>query len=127
MNSSAFPGLLCSLAASLVWGVLAGLNPETTYHLAPAVVTMGYPVSAAGTGASWRYISGATAAAAAMAIAVAAILSSLHLLAGSALMPGGPFAEAVVVTGIAAVLTIPAAIVLRRRSTSKQSQIRDDS
>lgn len=97
-------GLLAMLVAALLWLALAGWRPDTTFHLAPAVVTAAWAAAeriAAG-GALGRVRAAVVCAAGAgAALAVTAVLATAGWLAGPALVGGAAWAEALLVIAAA--------------------------
>lgn len=93
------------LLAVTAWVVLAAWHPYTNYHLAPAAVTIAYPLLVAGSGRSARRITAAVVGSGGLAVLAAAGLAHVDLLKSPALF-NSAVAEAVVVTAVATILTL---------------------
>lgn len=102
--------LLVTVGVALVWVVATALRPETTYHLAPALVTAAYPAvrwdSLASRGE--RVIAVAIGAAVASVIAVA--LQWGGLLDGPALVGTTGFGESMLVIAATTAVGFAAAL-----------------
>lgn len=101
-----------TLLIAVAWAVLAGRSPDTTYHLAPALVAWGYPylrLSAAPAGR--RQAMGAVAVGAAAAVLTTFALELIGWLEGPVLVGGDALGESLLVAGVAAVVALVIASV----------------
>ncbi len=109
---SRWPGMAWTLGACAIWAGLAMLNPTTTYHLAPLVALLAWPLvgRTRRMRVGWRPGLIAAAGATAMVAATTLVLLGRDALAGPALI--GP--DAAVETVSLAALAVGVAIVLAR-------------
>lgn len=123
--SAAWPGAVWSGAACAAWAGLALANPTTTYHLAPVIGLLAWPVIARERRhrAEWRSGLLATAGASAMVALTTLVLLSREALDGPALI--GP--NAAVETATLAVVAALAALTLARPHRRSAAAPEDDS
>jgi hypothetical protein len=120
-SPSPWSGVGWSVAACTVWAGLALRNPTTTYHLAPLVALLAWPLTARSRHARLLWHSGLLTAAGSAALVALVALTTLLLvsrdaLAGPALVGPNATVEAVAVAGIAALVALALASPFRRRS-----------
>lgn len=111
-SGSAWPGITGTVAACAVWSGLALANPTTTYHLAPAVALLAWPVitRSQSPAASWRPGLLAAAGAALSVATTALLLARRDALAGPALIGTNATAETIMLAAAA----LGAALALAR-------------
>ncbi len=110
--AATWTGAATSAVLGVVWLVLAVLNPETTYHLAPLLVAAAWPVvfrlrAGPRPGMPGRVV--AVAGGTAIAAVVAAVLSVLDALRGPTLTGTG---DALTETAIAVAVGAVAGLVV---------------
>lgn len=103
---SPWPGLAWTLTACVVWAGFALANPTTTYHLAPVVALLSWPVIDRGHRPRDGWLPGVLAAAGATILVVVTtlLLVSREALAGPALVGPNANAETFALTSTAAVV-----------------------
>ncbi len=97
-----------TLAACAVWAGLALANPTTTYHLAPSVAVLMWPLITRGrrARAGWRHGLLAAAGATLMVALTTLLLLSRDALAGPALIGPNATVETILLTAAAAVVAL---------------------
>jgi glutaredoxin len=115
-------GAVLSVAAALVWFLLATTHPGTTYHVAPVLVAAAWPITR-----RWHTraaLSGRAAAAtalggAAVGLAATALLAVRHAMSGPTLTGSGTaLTETLVAVAVGTVVGGVLAVVGRRRSAT---------
>jgi len=109
-------GLLYGLGLAVLWAVLAGISPTTTYHLAPLIVASAPAIvdSLQGNRSMVRFVLNA-AVGLAMALTVTGILSASGVLDGPSLLPtGGAVMESVVFAVAGGVVGLVGALLISR-------------
>lgn len=102
--------LLATAGVAMVWVVAIALRPETTYHLAPAIVMGAYPALRWGALASSGRRAIAVLVGATIASAIAVVLQWGGLLDGPALVGTTGFGESLLVIAGATVAGLAAAL-----------------
>lgn len=105
------------LAIVTLWVAMAVLNPDVTYHLAPAVVAWSVPYLG-GTKGTLGGIVTAAAGGLVAAVGTAAVLHSLGWLNGPVLFGGDAFGEAVWMAAAAAAVAIGVGLARRQRQAA---------
>ena len=98
-----------ALAAGLaaVWAVAAGFRPQTTFHLAPILITLAVPYLAVATLRGEPGWFSSVVGAVGMSLGATIVLGIAGRLAGPSLLPfGGAVMEAFVFTFLAAVVAL---------------------
>ncbi len=122
-RESPWSGVVWSGAANTVWAVLAMVNPTTTYHLAPVVALLAWPVIARSrrTGGGWRAGLIAAGGATVLVALTAGLLGSRGALAGPSLIGPNATVETAVLSAVAAL----AALALARPRPQVEATLRD--
>lgn len=102
--------LLATLGVAAVWVVAIALRPETTYHLAPAIVMAAYPALRWGALASRGRRAIAVVVGATIASVIAVALQWGGLLDGPALVGATGFGESMLVIAAATGVGLAAAL-----------------
>ena len=100
-------GVLSSAAVVTLWALLAWINPETTYHLAPVIAVAASPVVSrmlAEKPLTARVAALTVGVGLALTIASAIVISAVGWMRGPSISPAiSPLAELVVVIAVGAV------------------------
>ena len=104
-------------ALALIWIVAAGIQPTTTYHLAPLLVaaTLPFALVSEEPQIGTRGIITAAAAGAGLALGVTGVLTATEWLRGPSLLPfGGGTVESVTLALVGGALGLLLALLRRR-------------
>jgi glutaredoxin-like protein len=118
---SQWRGMAWSVAACTVWAGLALRNPTTTYHLAPLVALLAWPIIARSRRARGDWRSGLldAAGAAALLALTTLLLISRDALAGPALVGRDATVETIAISGVAALVALALASPRRRHGPAR--------
>jgi len=118
--ASLWRGMAWSVAACAVWAALALRNPTTTYHLAPLVALLAWPVVARSrrTRGDWRSGLLAAAGAAVLVALTTLLLVNRDALAGPALVGRNATVETIAISGGAALIALALASPRRRHASA---------
>lgn len=110
-------GIVWSLAAAVVWLGLGLTNPATTYHLAPVVTLLAWPVAARTHRVGWPMALLPTVSGTVLASAAAATLSARDALSGPSLIGSSAGIETGLLIALAALVALWLARPRHRRVT----------
>lgn len=124
MTGARLAGLRSAGVFALLWGLLAALNPTTTYHLAPALVVGGHLAAVWQQAAPQRPTTALADAASATALAAVAglVLDGMGWLDGAVLAGSSALAEAEIVAVLSGLLAAVVGAVWATRSSSGQAR-----
>lgn len=103
---SVLKGVMWSLGLAVGWVVLAGTNPGTTYHLAPALVVLVWPLLAPDPSRGGRHRLLAAAGGLLIAIVATSMLALRGALEGPSLVGGSAVHESLAVAAAAVVVVV---------------------